>query len=550
MLGLIIVIGATFVLTMSDAEWNDAVHFVSDNPFTVRIVSMSPTGTSAETTKQFDWQGWLVANNWSRFVIGGLILLLGTWALKSSPVLFLVTASLLLITAYCIEGLLHTGVAPLWIVIGALVLAYFIHCSPRTAPPSIRGMIGFALISLSCYGMAHDWFDWAKIDARLGGHAKQFFVTWGVEAQWATVLVLTALGVSMSRRRPVHFLNAVMLGVLAYYCVSQGFEKVATFPELARNGVVPTVTHDSFRNVEMWRWVLSGELVLLGLVLLHLALGVGGLTIMFGVAWIVIALQADKAVGRMQITRALGQFVANTASRPVPQERPLDGMGLPVTPAPGIKTDGELTVREGDLNAMEAQRVEHDHGQQVIVIDEATARVGGVVPIAWVYLTSILGGVLIACGLRMTTESPAMKQWVTIGLWFGFGAGVAWLATVWPMNPERSWQSWMATWGLSRYHVYAILLSALGAAAFTASWALRESSRYETWARSCIGAVFCGTVLSLGAVGLLIRYGGFSPLPVWSYAVIAAGQSSLMWVLLMHLSMYDRDRGRTVAVRA
>ena len=171
---------------------------------------------------------------------------------------------------------------------------------------------------------------------------------------------------------------------------------------------------------------------------------------------------------------------------------------------------------------------------------DSSILVGAVAPIVWLYLTAILAGFIGAGGLRMLSDHPGFRWWAGIALWFGLGMGLMWLWSVWPRDSGQSWSRWVSAWGLSRYHVEAIWLTALGVMAICGSWALRDGSRYEAWLYVAAMCVFLGTALSLVAVALLIKYGGFSPLPVWSYVAISAGQSSLMWVLLMHLSFRSR----------
>ena len=339
------------------------------------------------------------------------------------------------------------------------------------------------------------------------------------ECTWGTIVVLTAIGVSCSQTRPIHFLSAVLLVALAYYCIQQGKVAVVAFPELGEH--VRPLHIQNLGNIPLWRWVLAGELVLLGAILLHMALGVGALTLAFALVWLAAGMQVDRAIGRLTMARLVGQYggsIVREAGERGGSGPPLaDGtMGLPMAAAPDAATK--------DLGAAAKPL-------------SSSLLVGAVTPTVWLYMTAVLAGFIGVAGLRMLSDHPGFRVWSSVGLWFVFGMGLMWLWSVWPRDPDQSWSQWLSTWGLSRYHVQAVWLTALGVMAISGSWALREGSRYETWLYVAAGCIALGTVLSLVAVALLIRFGGFSPLPAWAYVAISAGQSSIMWVLLMHLSL-------------
>jgi len=141
------------------------------------------------------------------------------------------------------------------------------------------------------------------------------------------------------------------------------------------------------------------------------------------------------------------------------------------------------------------------------------------------------------------SSSSAGRTWLLIGLWFVLGLGCAWLWTVWPRNPDQSWLQWLAGFLFSRYHGHLIWLTFLASVAVVGIWAVRGSGSDESWIFSGIYAAFVGTALTLVATAVLIQYGGFPRLPVWTYIVIAAGQSALAWILMMHLTLRGRICG-------
>ena len=475
---------------------------------------------------------------WTRWGASGALLLLGGACLSGPLPHYLLSAALVGTNALCVNLLLGLGLAWPWTALVGVCLAYLIHAGGKVTVPGFRGVFGWALIAVACLGSVRGWFDWSVIGEHLGRGTERLFESWGRECMWGTIVVLTAIGVSCSQTKPIHFLNAVLLVALACYCIQEGKVVMVEFPELGEH--IRPLHIENLRNIEPWQWVLVGELLLLSAILLHMALGVGALTLAFAVAWMAVGMQVDRAVGVKMARQSMavlwgqfGQTIVQDAAGPGGGAHPLtDGtMGLPVSP--GAAPIASAPAESASLSGL---------------VDPSMV-VGTVTPIVWLYLTAILAGVIGAGGLRMLTDHPGFRWWAGIGLWFCFGMGLMWLWSVWPRDFVESWDGWVSAWGLSRYHVQAIWLTALGVMAVCASWALRDGSRYETWLYAAAICVFLGTALSLAAVALLIRIGGFSPLPVWSYVAISAGQSSLMWVLLMHLSFRSRGvAGRSAAV--
>lgn len=506
--------------------------------------SSASTIASPEVADSPSTMAWWVS--WSRWGVCAVLLLLGGACLSGPLPNYLLSAALAGTSAMCVNLLCGLGIAWPWTALVGVCLAYLIHAGGKVSVPSFRGVFGWALIAVACLGSVRCWFDWSVIGERLGQGAERFFESWGIECTWGTIVVLTAIGVSCSQTRLIHFLNAVLLVALAYHCIQEGKVAVVAFPELGEH--IQPLHVENLRNIEQWQWVLVGELLLLSAILLHMALGVGALTLAFAVAWLAAGMQVDRAIGRLTMARVFGQYgqtVVQGAPGPGAEDHPLaDGtMGLPVAPRTAPTTIGSAQ-RWSAQRTLQAPRT----APTALVPDKPASTdqldpsivVGAVTPIVWLYLTAILAGFIGAGGLRMLSDHKGFRWWAGIVLWFGFGMGLMWLWSVWPRDASQSWSRWLSAWGLSRYHVQAIWLTALGVMAVCASWALRDGSRYENWLYVAAMCVFLGTVLSLIAVALLIRCGGFSPLPVWSYVAISAGQSSLMWVLLMHLSFRSR----------
>jgi hypothetical protein len=80
----------------------------------------------------------------------------------------------------------------------------------------------------------------------------------------------------------------------------------------------------------------------------------------------------------------------------------------------------------------------------------------------------------------------------------------------------------------------------LGAMALAAGFSLKPTSLALSWVDLSIACIFCGTMFTLLAAAILIRFGNFPKLPAWIYLVITLGQSSLAWALLMYRNFSAR----------
>ncbi|MFQ5411580.1 MAG: hypothetical protein ACE5EC_04760 [Phycisphaerae bacterium] len=318
---------------------------------------------------------------------------------------------------------------------------------------------------------------------------------------------------------------------------------VKEYPNLAHDGVIPTIAHESLKNIATWQWVLIGDFVLLSAIMLHLALGVGALTVAFATSWLLLGLQVDKAAWRMAVTRFAAGLAAQQIDRSTPSRPPASG------PAESVVGNGGMGLPIGGGEVRPAATGARPTRPAASIQDLEEQMIRAVLPFIWVYLTAILAGIIGACGLRLWVERIDVRLWLMCALWLSFGLGVMWLYQHWPRYPDQPWSEgqWLIVWITSPYHIQAICLAALGPMAILGGWALRWNSSYQTWLDVAMISIMIGTALSLITMAVLIRYGGFAPKPAWSYAAIAAGQSSIMWVLLMHRSLRAR-RGAATAL--
>lgn len=159
----------------------------------------------------------------------------------------------------------------------------------------------------------------------------------------------------------------------------------------------------------------------------------------------------------------------------------------------------------------------------------------------WIYVTAILAGVIGVTGLHLLWGGPGYRFWLTIALWVGLAVACSTLWFTDPREPSQSWASWLSDWSQSKYKLHVVWLIFLASTAVCSSWALRLSSRMEAWINASVVCIFIGTALTLIGLALLPHFGGMEPVRgAWKYGVIAAGQSSIAWILLMHSSLIHR----------
>lgn len=529
-----------------------------------------------------------------RWMASGLLVIAALSVLRARAFAVIVTGALFALTVFSCDSLLagrFSRVATAWLGAGspryvlailAAAFGYLVHASPANSKISIRGIIGLLIVAVAGFGTMHNWYDWTPLASRIGPTASQLLSEWTDECTWATVLILTAIGVASSRTRPVHLLIAFMLIALAWHCVSSGLVQVRTFPELAVQDYVPTVEDVNYRNVEAWRWVVAVELAVLAAVLLHLSLGMGALNVAFAFTWMIAGLGIYGAVGNMSLLRTASEGFTVTRSTGMQSTQasqdPLANWGLPIGPAPQPTAAPTPTQRlrpnpnepvndepaprgedstVGGTAARNTSAVARPSGTPDVTgeLDEARMRalasiqrpatVREITPLVWMFLTAALAGLIAVTGVSMMTSSRSLRRFAFCVLWVSLGIAGTLLWSVWPKGSE-TWLGWLAAWRYSQHHTSAIWLTFLGSAAIFGFWALRHDSNLATWVHASAAAVLLATCLTLGGVAILIYWGGFPALPTWVYIVIAAGQSSLMWALLMHQSLAER-RARRLA---
>ncbi|MFH1417554.1 MAG: hypothetical protein ABII12_04610 [Planctomycetota bacterium] len=487
---------------------------------------------------------------------GGLSLLFvaGVSFLPSRPIFVLLTSASFLLVAYgvdamtesalaeSVEGIFGSGLALAVAVVGSLALGYLVHTAPRVAPPRVRGIIGLLLVALAGLGTVHGWYDTAisSLAPKLGSGVAEFVSQWSEECTWAVALILTAVGAASSRTRPIHFLVAILLGALAYYCVHAGMEKVVVFPEFGKS--LPEV---SWKNVELWRWVAAGELVLLGMILLYQALGIGGFSVATAFAWMLVALSLYASLGSFSGLRFLSSAVsghwAGGGGTGSMTSDSLSAMGMPVQ-----QSDDAAATTTSGMPPATTSRTSAGGAHAAPILSSANPAtdrqriVGEVTRQTWLLVTAILAGVIGITGLRMLSLPLGLRLLLLCGLWVATALGVAALCSIAPDRGEGKLELWLVLWTQSKCHVYGVWVAFIATMAVAGSWAMLGKGTGDSWAQASIYAIFAGTLLSLLGVTVLIRFGGFPPLPIWTYVAIAVGQSYLAWVLLMHLSTHAR----------
>jgi hypothetical protein len=465
-----------------------------------------------------------------RWIAVALLATTGVSFLQTRPIFFVITAGECALALFCVDVLLDSKAtrwtealvganrAPLVLLIVSAAFGCLAYADARARQPHLRGILGLLIIATAALGMSLGWFNWSQRTHYLEG--------WGQEAAWATVLLLTAIGVSISRGRPIQLLIALILASLAYSCVHAGYAKEISFPELSTPTQIIKIDHESYANVDAWRWVVCGELACLSIVLVHLSLGIGAMTVIFAAAWMVVGLSLYNAVGTLNVFRIADAGAAQAASGP------LTNMGLPVAQAPNssVPTAGTPVLSPAQRRALDERNLRL---QREATFCEVTT-------FAWMLCTALLAGVICVAGLRMLSDDRSYRATACAVILVSFLAGVVLLARVWETDAGQSWEKWLAAFKFSRHHRYIYWLAFGASLSLFGTWALMGRRPVTHWINMAIAVIIVGTMASLVAAAVMIRYGGFSPLPVWVYCLMAAGQSSLAWVLLFHLKPATR----------
>lgn len=492
-----------------------------------------------------------------RWIAVGIFAVAGLLFIPSRAISVVATSAMFAVTGYAADRLLHhrasdwmagqfgPGSARYILAIASLFFGFWIQAGSRVQV-SLRGLLGLGLTLLAAFGTIYGWYDWSPVAERLGPGVVKVLKEWGRECTWATVLVLTALGVSSSRTRPIHFLIAILLGALAYYCVREGYSQVHTYPELSTTGKMISVESLSYSNVDLWRWIVAAELALLAMILLHLAAGVGGLSMAMALGWMISGMAIYHSLGSMSLVRSISDVAASSGQRRVD---PLANMGMPVgQAAPPRAGDSNLRTGRWPVPASPPEVGEQNVASRGFVFDTSArqALIREITPMALMFLTAVLAGLLAVAGFNLLSDHGAYRCLVHSALWFGFGIGLTALLWVWPRDPDRSWEAWCASWRMSRYHAHSIWLLFVGTMALASMFAMTRERRASTWVHLGAAASFVGTAASLATLAILIYFGGFSPLPAWVYIVVAVIQSSMGWILLTNLSFAKVGSPRAV----
>ena len=472
----------------------------------------------------------------ARYGAAGLFALLGLLFGRVPPLNWLASAALFFLATIAVDRLTGDRLVqsleenfgqhfPAWqFLIGTtLLLAYLVHSgrpAERLRPFSI---IGFVIVALTALGTVQGWFPWEKIASYFGTAVEEFSKTRRDEVLWlGIVAILLALGLSLSRTRLTQFLCAIVLLALTYHCINSGYIAKREFPGLsAVAGRTIEIEESSYKNVQLYQWVFGGTLVFLAAIYLHMSLGIGALCVSFAVAWLLCGLALSNSIGTMSVVR-----YGNDLSGGKPGTSLFGNMGLPTTNTlPRSRPDSSL-----------APNLQKEIKEQI----EFEAGVREVTQFGWIVFSAIFAGIVAATGFRLMFSDPGHRYWVGLLLMLAFGGCAVVLYWVWPKDPNQSWQQWLVAFKMSRYYPHAVAVTSLGAMALAAGFSLKPSSLAHSWIDLSIACIFCGTMFTLLAAAILIRFGNFPKLPAWIYLVITIAQSSLAWALLMYRNFSAR----------
>jgi hypothetical protein len=480
----------------------------------------------------------------ARWVGAGLVIMIGLVSARVDLLQWLTTSSLLVLTAFCIDRLLGerltslvesampTGVmAWQFFFVACLLLACFVHAGRQVERVNVVATFGIVLVAMAAMGTVEGWYQWDKIAAVMGPKVSQFLGKWLKEGTWFIVLVLVAVGLACSRTRVTHFLNAILLLALAWHCVQSSYVEMRQFPELSvAAGRKIAIEESSYKNVELYEWVITGTLVILSAIYFHMAMGLGALSVIFAIAWLMAALALSQSVGTMSVVRAGYDALGGKSGLAILG----NNMGLP--------TNAVATLPRGPQSRLPARSLSAQAEQDAArfeIVREVGIREG--TPFLWILLTAVFAGIVAATGFRMLLPEPVHRHWLCMALVLAFGVCLVMLYGNWPRNPDQSWANWLAAFKLSRYHSHAVWVIFIGATALASAFAMQPGSHVAAWINLSIACIFMGTMATLLGAAILIQFGNFPQLPAWIYLVITIAQSSLAWALLMHLNYSARS---------
>ena len=546
-LGLLLILVGVFVGSQTEQTWDRFLYPPSPGEFVIApsdTAALPPLPSAVTGRAQaISERAWAELKlRWPFLILAAALIAMATFCLGVNPFDYFVSALACTIVAYLACRLLaprieqHFDTQPGWPLIVAFgaALAYLIHAFAAMRMPNTASLIGLGLTVLACFGVLRDWFQYPEAAQRFSGSAAEFVGQWDSEFKWGTVCLLTFIGIAfLSRNRLTHFLNAVLLLALAFACIHDGSLKIFEYPGTDW----PSLAIRDLEYVDQWRWVLAAEFILLGGILLHLALGVGALTLAFAAVWFAAALHVDKEEGRNALF-AYSRAYEVAMSRASPPTL-MNAVGE--APDPALRRQGPADVlpmlgprlRE---NGQAEIPLEYSFAQKKALMRKARLRIG--VVFGWVYLTAFLAGIIGAAGIRMLLPNAGLRAWAAMAAWFVFGIVAYWLWTTWP--PGQNWSSRLAAFALPKTHVAAVVAVAVGSLALFGAAAARSTAGYSKWLYTAAGVTFIGTTVTLIGFAVLIKYADFGQLETWAYAAIAFAQSILMWILLIH----HTDRAR------
>ena len=511
LVGLLATFVGSWLLTLEDYQPSNLVRKVGPGVVSVfesegNIAAYSaPTESAKETVLDFltKWQSTLYL---AEIGVGLLLLMFAGFCLKRRLFLFFIT-TVILVTASlgAMESMAYTPQLA-WIVIGAFVLAYLIQSGTERIMLPPVGMLGYLLIFLSLMATTRHWFDWpAMVDwtsAQWAGFPRAdvagFLNRWGELVTWCIVLTLATLGASFSKGRLLHVLGATLLAVLVMMLLKDARYELVHFPQLGPD--VKPIASNAIANVQGWQWLVLIELTIVCAVLVYRGLGAGGFTVTIAVLWLLAGFQVDSLVGRFMLGSVSGNIDLTTS-----------GTGASASAPNAIN---------GDIIAAIAAAI-------------------------WIYLNAAFAGIIAVCGFRMMFKEAAARWWIGNVLWIVFAMLAMWVYLHWPQYEKFSLLSQIQVLVYYEVHQVVILMVAALTAAVFGVWALRWNSRYDTWLYMAASMVFLGTLASFGALAVMIKYSFLEPLPITSYIALAIGQSSLMWVLLLHVNFRDHRVDRS-----
>ena len=521
-LGFLLTVGGAVVIAQSTPQWRTMVTGWSENVAALAKLFGWTTAVDALHLRP----GAVLFEPRTQTLVGAGAVVLGGAALGAGffPALF--SAALVAAVGWCLSTLTGVTISPAWIGILAAAIAYLFHAPAGTRGLASRGVVGTLLILTAGLAARFGWMRWTVLAERIGGNATEFFAAWGDVCTWGLVLAVTAVGVAIARQRRLRFVNAALLCALAWQCITSGMSKWVYFPTLGASG--KSIETIEMANVPVWRWVIAGELVLLVWVLLYQTRGFGMLNFAFALLWLVGGIAVSKQVGTLSAARALGEVMsmaAATAATPAASSTGFGNIGLPTgSLAPGSTAP---RLQGGEVRNSGVSNASKSNAMLVTGIYRETT------VLVWLLLIAILAGLIAVAGLAWMSPDPTYRRIAILALWSSVALAGGWLWAQAPRASDQPWLSWLGDWTQPRNARFAVSFISLVTAALTGPFALSRSASVSAWRMVSILSVFFGTGLSLVAVTMLIRMGGFSPLPTWTYVAIAAGQSSLAWLLMM-----------------